>query len=384
MFEFLKKYMLLLFLLANLTAEYAYLAAASKYLFYGVLALSVPVCLVNINTIRNGIRMCPYIGVLTAIYWLYQFTVGIDTIDTDNIIYLIAKTATFFIMLLSISSNFEFYFKASVKPLGYIITALLVIGYSYISYSGGRSYGFYNANAGCAIAAIGVSCFLFQSEKLKWYELMCLLICIFCVVTGHSRNSLAIFLIIILFRYGISGKMIAAGLAGIIALVVAANVFEVELESVDRVVGTIKGEVALDREDEREAAMWMINQHKFDGNGFNSELYGEAALMTNLGAHNGYLSTLQAMGYLFGGLWIVVVVIGCLKLLKIVKYSDLNVRRNIAVVFAILFAAMNESFLPGVNQIVTNLFFVSFTIATICRYRINNDIPLYEEGDILR
>ena len=382
--EFLKKYMLLFFLLANLTAEYAYLAAVSKYLFYGVLALSVPVCLVNFNAIGKGLKMCPYIGWLTAIYWIYQFTAGIDKINTDNLIYLIAKTATFFIILICISSNFEFYMKTSVKPLGYVITALLVLGYSYISYTGGRSFGFYNGNAGCAIAAIGASCFLFQSEKLKWYELLCLLFCIFCVVTGHSRNSLAILLILILFRYGISGKMVLVGMVGVIALVVATNVFELELESVDRLIGTVRGEVALDREREREAAIWMINQHKIDGNGFVSELYGEAASIAFLGAHNGYLSILKAMGYLFGGLWIAVVAIGCLKLLKIVKNSDLNVRRNIAIVFAILFAAFNEDFLPGVNQIVTNLFFVSFAIATICCYRYKNDIPLYEEGDILR
>ena len=41
--KFLEKQLLLLYLIANATAEYVSLMFASKYLFYAVLALSIPI-----------------------------------------------------------------------------------------------------------------------------------------------------------------------------------------------------------------------------------------------------------------------------------------------------------------------------------------------------
>lgn len=39
--EFLRKYLLLLFLIANMTAEYILFMSVSKYLFYATLGLSI-------------------------------------------------------------------------------------------------------------------------------------------------------------------------------------------------------------------------------------------------------------------------------------------------------------------------------------------------------
>ena len=51
---FKSEYMLLIFLIVNMTAENIIFASISKTIFYCVLALSVPVCLLNIKIIKEG------------------------------------------------------------------------------------------------------------------------------------------------------------------------------------------------------------------------------------------------------------------------------------------------------------------------------------------
>ena len=49
--------------------------------------------------------------------------------------------------------------------------------------------------------------------------------------------------------------------------------------------------------------------------------------------------------------------------------DDLAVRRHFAIVVAVLFGATNESFLTGVNQIITNLFFVSLMTISLLKVK---------------
>ncbi len=56
----MRKYLLLMFLLVNVTAEYFLLASISKIVFYIVLALSVFVCIGDVKVIRKGLKKCPF------------------------------------------------------------------------------------------------------------------------------------------------------------------------------------------------------------------------------------------------------------------------------------------------------------------------------------
>ena len=303
---FKSEYMLLMFLIVNMTAENVMFASLSKVLFYCVLALSVPVCLLNIKTIKEGFRACPYMLLWILIYIVYQLSVGLQYATLDNLIYLVAKITTFSVMLLSIGKDFNLYMVRLSKPMGIIIVLLLLIGFNKVGNSGTHSFGFYNGNAGCAVAMIGAASFLFKNAKYALWEKFCLVFCLMCVLIGSSRNSLAMLAILVLFRYGASPKLIFAGIVGIIGIVFILPELGFETESVDRLLGTFDGTVSIDRENQREAARWMIEQHPWDGNGFNFQNYGYALDLTDLGAHNGYLNMLEQMGYGFGGLWLVV------------------------------------------------------------------------------
>lgn len=369
---FKSEYMLLMFLIVNMTAENVMFASLSKVLFYCVLALSVPVCLLNIKTIKEGFRACPYMLLWILIYIVYQLSVGLQYATLDNLIYLVAKITTFSVMLLSIGKDFNLYMVRLSKPMGIIIVLLLLIGFNKVGNSGTHSFGFYNGNAGCAVAMIGAASFLFKNAKYALWEKFCLVFCLMCVLIGSSRNSLAMLAILVLFRYGASPKLIFAGIVGIIGIVFILPELGFETESVDRLLGTFDGTVSIDRENQREAARWMIEQHPWDGNGFNFQNYGYALDLTDLGAHNGYLNMLEQMGYGFGGLWLVVLALGVYRNLMLYKEKNLYVRKYIAIMAAILFGANQESYLSGVNQFTTNMLYVSMAILWMYRYKMKN------------
>ena len=163
----MKKYLLLLLLVANLTAEYVVLMPLSSVLFYGTLILSVPVVLGSKIFTIETYRSCPHIYWLALIYVIYFFTLGFQYIGKDSFFYLLGKCATYCIMLLSLQSNYEFYFKTMVRPMSYVMLGLLLLGIVVhpFDYGGNLSFGYANRNAASAISTIAFFGFLFSSTK---------------------------------------------------------------------------------------------------------------------------------------------------------------------------------------------------------------------------
>lgn len=92
--KFLEKQLLLLYLIANATAEYVSLMFASKYLFYAVLALSIPI-IVSKNVFAKSIRVqCPQMYIMMAIYLIAQFMLQTDMINNQTLTYTIGKVVT--------------------------------------------------------------------------------------------------------------------------------------------------------------------------------------------------------------------------------------------------------------------------------------------------
>lgn len=360
----MKKYLLLLLLIANLTAEYVVLMPISSILFYGTLILSVPVVLGSkIFTIKTY-RSCPHIYWLALIYVIYFFTLGFQYIGKDSSFYLVGKCATYCIILLGLRSNYEFYFKTTVRPMSYVMLGLLLLGIVVhpFDYGGNLSFGYANRNAASAISTIAFFGFLFSSEKLKGRNLVCLSMCLIIVLLGGSRNSLAMCIIGLMVRFGLSLKLVLVIAGLLFAFVVVLPNMGVDVLAFDRLLGTISGEVSLDRELQREAARWMIDQRPITGWGFEAQMTGYAKELSEYGSHNGYLDHIIFMGKYFGITWIVVMLLGFIKRLKLYFQHDNYINYHIAVMVSVLLAAGQEAYLVGVNQVITNLFFVSFIL----------------------
>lgn len=374
---FLQKKLLLLFLVANMTAEYILLMPISKFLFLGVLGLSVCFMLQRF-LYTDGISMCPHMYVLAVILIVYQLLFGYLSTSDESLTYFIGKLATFAIMILSIGSDFEFYLRKSILPFSYAILALVVLGW-FVHRTSSISadyylFGFTNRNAACTLSAIGFAGFLFAKDCYSKLDYLWMGILLITVLVGGSRNALVMCVIFILVRYGISMRLVAVMTVLVALIVFVLPEFGIRMTAFDRLLGTISGEVSLDREAQRQGTIMMIQERPWTGWGLAAPIQGKALAITQLGAHNGYLTLIMYMGIPLGISFIFVIIYGILKRLKLFKIRDNVLNYHLAVMFCILFGANQEDYLVGVNQISTNLFFVSFVVTGYYLYFTKHDL----------
>ena len=74
------------------------------------------------------------------------------------------------------------------------------------------------------------------------------------------------------------------------------------------------------------------------------------------------------MGLPLGIAFIGTIAWGVLKRFKLYRLHDNILNYHLAVMASILFAANQEDYLVGVNQIITNMFFVSFVVTGLYAY----------------
>lgn len=368
--EFLRKYLLLLFLIANITAEYILFMSVSKYLFYAALGLSVFFLLSKKVISPAAVKSCPHIYALAGILIIYQLLFGMESFSYDSATYFAGKIATFGIMMLCISNNFEFYLKKSILPFSYIILALIVLGWFYHRTSSISSsyfiFGFANRNAACAVSAIGFAGFLFAKGHHKKFDYLCMAILLFTILVGGSRNSLAMCILFVIIKYGLSMRMVAVMSLSAILIIFVLPEMGIEISAFDRLIDTVTGNLASDREAQRQGAMMMIQDKPVTGWGLASQIQGKALEISHYGAHNGYLTLIMYMGLPLGIAFIGTIALGVLKrFFKLYKLHNNVLNYHLAVMISILFAANQEDYLVGVNQITTNIFFVSFVVTGI-------------------
>lgn len=371
--EFLRKYLLLLFLIANITAEYILFMSVSKYLFYAALGLSVFLLLSKKVISPAAVKSCPHIYALAGILIIYQLLFGMESFSYDSATYFAGKLATFGIMMLCISDNFEFYLKKSILPFSYIILALIVLGWFYHRTSSISSsyfiFGFANRNAACAVSAIGFAGFLFAKGHHKKFDYLCMAILLFTILVGGSRNSLAMCILFVIIKYGLSMRMVAVMSLSAILIIFVLPEMGIEISAFDRLIDTVTGNLASDREAQRQGAMMMIQDKPVTGWGLASQIQGKALEISHYGAHNGYLTLIMYMGLPLGIAFIGTIALGVLKrFFKLYKLHNNVLNYHLAVMISILFAANQEDYLVGVNQITTNIFFVSFVVTGIYMY----------------
>ena len=356
--------------------------SVSKYLFYAALGLSVFFLLSKKVISPTAVKTCPHIYALAGILIIYQLLFGMESFSYDSATYFVGKLATFGIMMLCISDNFEFYLKKSILPFSYIILALIVLGWFYHRTSSRSSsyfiFGFANRNAACAVSAIGFAGFLFAKDHHKKFDYLCMAILLFTILVGGSRNSLAMCILFVIIKYGLSMRMVAVMSLSAILIIFVLPEMGIEISAFDRLIDTVTGNLASDREAQRQGVMMMIHDKPVTGWGLASQIQGKALEISHYGAHNGYLTLIMYMGLPLGIAFIGTIALGVIKrFFKLYKLHNNVLNYHLAVMISILFAANQEDYLVGVNQIVTNLFFVSFVVTGIYYKKFNN--PKYNE-----
>lgn len=369
----IKKYLLLAFVVENVFAQTPYFSALS-FLFYVFLGIGMLFLLDGSLFRKNVVNSCKPLYVLGLVYVAYQFTLGQETISSSTLLYLVAKIATFSIIAVSVTSNWEFYAEKAPRIFSVLILLILLFNIATGNLgddgSGRMMIGFTNTNTTSSMAAFAFAGFLFFRDKKKRnLYILAMILCFYAVLAGGSRNGFLIFAILFFMWRGVSWNTIIIASASLIIINIVINQINVELVGLERIFGTISGEVASNRDTEREAAMVMIGDKPWTGWGFEAQNVGKAAAISELGSHSGYLETLKFMGYPFGLMWFAVLYICILSLLRFYKSGDMTVRYHLAIVISSLASAFFEGLFVGVHELATNMMFISLAVLTTYKYR---------------
>lgn len=361
------KYLLLLLLFANICAQFMPLSFLADPLFYGTMTLGALGLLTNFKYISSkNIRATWILWYLIAVYISYQLTFGINYSGTQSLLWLISKVLVLLIIFWAVVSDFKFYFNKLVPIISLGLGIFIFIGYFFYhtyQFQGRFTYGFGGPNSLSAISTLVFAASLLYRFKSSWMNYLGMLIGLMGVLGGGSRISLAVLVIAILLKYKFSVKTLMLGLGCLIIAVVVLPSLGFESQGIERLTETIEqGNFANNREIERKATSLMIAERPIQGWGYNTGIQGNALEISHLGAHSGYLETIKAMGYPFA----IVLFIGLFVALKQIypqlKSNDPATKFHLFVVISILISANYESYLIGVNQIMTNMFFVSLAV----------------------
>lgn len=375
--QFLRKYLLLLFILENIFALYVKLSFLSSILFYAILALGLSFFFAGSILSKESYHNFRVLYLLSAVFICYEFTLGLNTLSVSNLLYLLAKLVSFIIIIEGLTSNFKFYFKDIIKPIGYIIAILVIGGYDSSAIDAAEAerlrLGFGNENAASIVSATGFACILF-SNRYRYYDIVAILICLYGIVGGGGRNALLICFVMTIFRFGISAKTVLLSVAVYGVIDMLFPYLGLNSVGLERAKETMSGKTGSNREMEQKAAWMMIAQRPFSGWGYMAENVGKAAKVSMLGSHNGYIDYIKFMGYPFSFLLFSVLGKFIFSFLSLYRSKVLYVRYHLAFVVAIIFATFFEAFMVGIHELPTTMFFIS--LATLSIYK--NKYAYYE------
>lgn len=363
------KYNLLFLLAANLTSQYKPLVFLSEQLFYISLAIGLLCVFINIPDLLNQKKRnaIPLLFSLITIYSLYHFTIGIQYWNGDSWNYYLARVVTLLITFFGVTSNYKFYFEDLMFWLSIVIAACLVYGTIIDGTAAqGRYYlAFGNPNSTSAISTVGFAGFLYCKNRPKYVWIMGAIICLWGVTAGGSRTMSVLCILAMILRFKFSLKTIVIFFFASIILVRILPLLGLETIAIDRLVDVFENKNFVgSREDVRQATMMMIDMRPIEGWGFKSGIVGEAAEISVMGSHNGYLDIIKAMGYPFAILIFVVIFLNLFRIRKYVFSKDPIILYHCFIIIAVLLGAMYESMLHGVNYILNTLFYTSFSLLT--------------------
>lgn len=364
------KFWLFLFLIGNICAQYKVLTPFSNLFFYPLLGFSIIAILSNCLMVFSFRTISTYKFIYAYIFilWIYQFTFGLNQTHDDTWMYIIAKTAMLLMTIIAVKKNYTFYHTSFCKYYLFFCVVLIILGLTIFNYAAsGRQYlGFGNPNAGGHLASICVAGLLMINpvKNKAWLSRGMMLICLVAVMLSGSRASLGIVIVAILMQYGLSKELVITTVIGFLTLTIILPMTGIQFTAVERFTQTIENQnYSSGREVEREAAILMIRESPWIGNGICTPQTEQAMKISELGSHNTYLDWLKWFGIPLGGILIFFLVVTTLRLFFYYrKTNDEYKRFHLFVVVSTVLVCYFEGFIWGVNEMSNTLFFTSLAV----------------------
>ncbi len=329
---------------------------------------------------KETIKKCWPLYALSIIYVLYQFTLGIETISSRSLIYLLAKITTFVIITVSVTSDWLFYAKKAPVYIAAGVFLILLYGMNrtgVVSTDSRLMFGFTNSNTTSSLSSLCLGTVIFFWNKKKSVLYFFMAVCaLYAMLAGGGRNAILMFAVMMFVWAGFSLRRIIVSVMLIFAVLTVVNVFSIELAGISRIEETISGDMGSNRELEVIATEMMIDEKPITGWGFEAQNVGRAAFISEMSSHNGYLETIKFMGYPFAIMVFFVIFYSTISQLRNFRNSDPAIKFHLAVVLSHLVGAMFEGLLVGVHEFSTNIIFYSLAVLTTYRYYQQKHIAL--------
>lgn len=374
--KIISKYLLLLFLVENLCTQTILLYSYTMPIFYMLLGFGILMVLRPSNWSFFSFGRFGWIFFLSVIYILHCFVVGLEFLDQENILYLIAKIATFFIIITSLNENLEYYEEKGIFLFVLIASCFIIYGFimpgAEIEFDGEmrNAFGFVNPNAMGGIATIifGVLICKYRYQRWPIWALIFCVLSVFGVMASGSRSSIIVLVLMFLSQYKFSFKTVFYVVMALLLLIVVLPKIGVEITGVNRMQATLSGELGSNRGDERLAAEIMIQERPWTGWGLVTENQGRAAQVTMMSSHHSYLDLAKTMGIPLAIIWTLAVVSVVIKYLFNMRRYDLPFDFFCVYVLCTLFKGFFEAMFAGAHEIQTNIFYVSLAVLSMRLY----------------
>ena len=306
-----------------------------------LLGLGALLLLINSGRVfdRKTVSSSPFIYSFVFIFILYQFTFGIFDLNEKTGIYLIAKVVCCLMIALSVQKDLSFYLQR-LMPILAAVTSLLIL------------LGFVHNNV------------IFDSSDRSKKKIAIILLCVLATFLSGSRASIGILCLTFVIKYGLNVKFLAVLLAGVLAWQIILPMAGISSTGLNRFTESVENmDFSSSREGERKATLIMIAESPILGNGFDVEQSEKAKAVSGLGSHNGYLDIMKMIGIPYSiFLFAFMAYYTCSVWRKFHKSACDYDRIHLFVIISVLIAANFESYLWGINQVVTTLLFTSFAV----------------------
>ncbi len=365
-------------LICQIFQQHALLGGIGATGSYALQALAVYLLVTNIKKACSvsSIKSASFIFIFCSILILYQFTFGLFEINEKTWTYLLAKVVTCLMIAYSVIEAPNIYHEKVMSIVATVTSILIIIGFVYgdFSFSGRHTLGFGNPNGLGVLAAICAgSAYLDSSGTWKKRNIV-IVLCIIGTLLSGSRSSIGILCLALWMKHGLNFKILVPVILVVITTLIIFPMLGISSSGVGRFTQTVADmDLSSNREQERLATLLMIKESPIIGNGLYAEMSENAKKISLLGSHNGYLDIMKMIGIPFATiLFAFMAYFTALFWGKFRNSHNCFDRMHLFIVLSVLIAANFESYIWGVYQIITTLFFLSFSVLQTRSYHISH------------
>ena len=310
-------------------------------------------------------RLFTALTLLLIVYYIF-----LDPLKDESLVYLVSKTLLFLLFALFMALNTDEYKMKCLKGL----TILIIMGLVYGSFSQTvdsetfrLSFGFTNANSAGTLAAIAFGIIIQNKFFKKIIAIPVMIYLTYVILMTGSRAALVVYVIAWFFsdlRKVPTYKYILLAIPLLMLLPYFIAYFG-NMDSnnaITRLMAGISGKESMFRN--REYAFgWgmktfldeLMRGHGLARYGWTDPRFSGNNITSN--PHNGYLGLGIMMGALFAAIFIIILLWYCVRYAwDFFKNKKEYMRTYLFIMISILITAFVESYLIGINELMTSLF----------------------------